>query len=165
MLDPYKLSVKIGGSEFEAEGPEEAVKSQFSQFLEAVKHMGASMPSASRTVLADGRSEAAPPLKRFFAEDDNGLVSLLILPKTDKKEADSLLLLLYGYQEVAEKSTVIAGELMRATRRSGIQLGRLDKTIAVHKSLITEGGTKRGKRYGLNNQGRLVATEILRGML
>ena len=44
MSEPYKIRVKLGANEFDAEGPEEVVKDQFQLFLEAVKQPVAPTP-------------------------------------------------------------------------------------------------------------------------
>ena len=50
---------------------------------------------------------------------------------------------------------------MKAVRQSGVQLPRLDRTIQHYHQLIISGGFKKGKRYGLNNQGLLRAHKLV----
>jgi hypothetical protein len=73
--------------------------------------------------------------------------------------------LLYGYRTLGNASDVNAGNLMQAARQSGLQLTRIDQTISFYQSLITEGGLRRGKRYGINNQGVNHAEQLIQGML
>src|SRR5438874_459406 len=100
MDESYKLRVKVGVSEFEAEGPADIVKQQFSDFLAAVASVSA-MPAAavlsgsaplltiSGTGTAAGTSIAsgvsAPDrneLRRIFSEND-AVISLTALPQTE----------------------------------------------------------------------------------
>ncbi len=104
-------------------------------------------------------------MERVFDVDDEQRVSLNIIPKTENRDADALMLLLYGARVLAKQQDVNAGQLMAAARTSGLQLSRLDKTLATYGHFITEGGVRRGKRYGLNNQGVNHAKHVLRTTL
>lgn len=88
-----------------------------------------------------------------------------MLPKGQQKLADGLLLLLYGFRKLKQQEMVLSLDLMKAARQSGIQLPRLDRTLAKHKELVVEGGAGKGKRYGLNNLGITRAEEIMGGLL
>ena len=59
---PYRLKVKVGDSEFDAQGPEESVKAQFEMFLQAVnatpRQAQATRQQAASHGAADG--SAAP---------------------------------------------------------------------------------------------------------
>jgi hypothetical protein len=165
----YKIHVKIGDSEFSAEGTEALVKEQYDRFLEIVGNK----PAADRSRPSDqkpnsnGNGIAPPPrdkLSRLFEVDGNGLVSLRILPRTDNRDADALLLILYGFKTQADKADVNSGQLMVAAKQSGLQMDRIDRVIAVHKQYVTDGGFKRGKRYGLNNQGVNKAQDLINGL-
>jgi hypothetical protein len=176
MMDtPYKLQVKIGTAEFSAEGPEKSVKEQFNAFLEAVKTAPLATPGVNQGI---GTNNNNPPLlpnaegidqailnRIFTYDEEKGAVSLRILPRTDQREADAIMILLYGFRQLTNKMDVSSSDLMKSARQSGLQFNRLDHTISTYKNLITEGGLRRGKRYGLNNQGVNHAVQIIRGIL
>ena len=168
---PHKLQVRIGDFEFSAEGSEKAVEQQYARFLKLIE-AGARTPKEPEKPRVENNHSPPPPshvhdaakFDRLFAKDANDRISLRILPRTDNRDADALLLLLIGYAVCAGKKDIGSTSLMISARQSGLQLDRLDKTLAVHQQYLTEGGYRRGKKYGLNNQGISRATEIINGM-
>lgn len=176
MVEQYKLQVKLGAAEFTAEGPEKSVKEQFALFLELVRASPPAVsiaPSSANGSHPVGQTPTTMPfpeagmanLNRVFARDESGGVSLRILPRTERRESDALMLLLYGFRKLGNQEDVGSGALMAAVRQSGLQLERVDHAIFIYRSLITEGGYRRGKRYGLNNQGVNHAEQLIAGML
>ncbi|HVN75135.1 MAG TPA: hypothetical protein VMT19_02375, partial [Thermoanaerobaculaceae bacterium] len=95
---------------------------------------------------------------------DKKMVSLRVLPKGQRVAADTIILLLYGYQKLKGMQEVVSGVLLASAKQSGTTLDRIDRTIAVHTDKVHSGGQKRGKRYMLNNQGLLYAEGLLREM-
>jgi hypothetical protein len=184
MDESYKLRVKVGVSEFEAEGPADVVKQQFSDFLAAVAAISATPAGAvlsgsapiltiSGTGTAAGTSivngVSAPDrneLRRIFSEND-AVISLTALPQTETPDADAVLLLIYGYHELKKDDYPVTGvRLMQAAKQSGLhQVDRIDRTIATHDSLVLKAGLKRGRKYQLNNQGIAKAQELIKRML
>lgn len=178
MEDRHRVRFKVGNIEFEAEGEADLVHQQFLQTIQALK----GLPVAQIVQVdaeAAGTAVQLPPdgeggtkngstlddlVSRVLQIDGAGLVSLRLLPQTDKPEADALLLLLYGYQRLANIQPVLAIQLSKSARQSGLQLERIDRDIMKHKSLIGVGGAAKGRRYSLNNQGLRRAEEILRAM-
>ena len=177
MSTTYKLRVKLNGSEFFGAGDKEAVKEDYKAFLEAQATQKPATNGSSRgvsgTSSSSGEGSGGVPhdnieqsiLERVFAVNESGQVSMRILPRTERRDADSLILLLYGYKTLGNQPEINSGVLAQAARQSGLQLNRLDYTIATYQQLITEGGLRRGKRYGLNNQGVNHAEQLIRGML
>lgn len=171
MSDTHKIQIKLGDSEFLAEGSEKAVQGQYELFLKALAALPASPPGKNKNVNGDGRPlmpeseiDQAYLDRVFLRDEETGGVSLRILPRTDKNNADALIVLLYGYRVLSERHDVTSGDLLGSARLSGLTFGRLDHTIKTHQSLITEGGLRRGKKYGLNNQGVNHAEKTIRGM-
>ena len=170
MNTPYKLHVKIGHAEFEAEGSEKSVKEQFDQFLAAIgqkTHTDINSNGQQAAQSADNGSRNtevdATILAKAFRELDDQL-SLLHLPPTETQQADALLLILYGYHRLKDQAAVGVMQLMGCARQSGLQIERADRTIASHMQFVNRGGYKRGSRYGLNNRGIAHCEEILREM-
>jgi len=108
-MDAYKLRVKIGGAEFEAEGAEDTVKAQFDEFKLLVSAQAPIAPvTASKstnqqpaTFTADQSLEVPQGFERLFnADEKNGkkAVTLRLLPQGEERDSVTLLLLLWGFK-------------------------------------------------------------------
>lgn len=175
----YKLNMKLpNGAEFQAEGDRDTVKELFALFLEAQK--GSVAPIAPITPpkpkAEDALGLTPPPtpnaepldralLDRLFSQDRLGNISLRALPRGDDRDADAMLAMLYGFSVLRGDTAVTAARLMSSARQSGIQNIRLYRVIARNSQYITESGTGKGKRYGLNNPGMKQAEAILKATL
>jgi hypothetical protein len=172
MTEPYKVTIKIGDAEFSAEGDKATVDAQFQAFLTALAAVGAVSKGPAPTPAQEtpGEAQADNPslnddqLTKAFI-DGKDSVSMNILPQSQSKAADTLLLLLYGYLHLKDQDMVLGGDLIEAARQSGITLDRVDRTIAKHSSLLRRSGQRKGAKYGLNNQGIIKAKEMLTAML
>lgn len=167
---PYRLRVRLGNSEFEAEGEEALIKEQYQMFLDAVArahHLGQEEQTSSPVAKPDGTSGNATIheslVERVFAVDRDG-VSLQILPNGTTRAADAVLLLLYGHLRLRNESRVYGTQLMKDARRSGLSIDRIDRVISAHRDFYNRGGQRKGSRYSLNNQGVIKAEQILRSM-
>jgi len=90
----------------------------------------------------------------LFKEDRNGVISLRTLPKTEERNADALLLLLWGYLVRKEQVEVTARDLIAGMRQSGVpNLTRIDDILEKYDMFVTSGGVRRGKWYSLTNPG------------
>jgi hypothetical protein len=83
------------------------------------------------------------------------------LPRTEEVNADAIVLLLYGYLQLCDTDTVGSAELLAMAKKSGVRIDRIDRTIADHLMYINKGGSRRGCRYSLNNQGKAYAQQLL----
>jgi hypothetical protein len=167
MEDRHRIKAKIGPHEFEAEGKEAIVIKQYDSFLAAVKAM-ASAPQShdAGAKLAPEQSKLRPDaaipkdvLARVFRDGDP--LSLMHPPKTDKADADGLLMLIYGYTEMMGKPDVTAATLALAARKTGLKVDRLSRSLAAHEALIGVSGAKKGTRYTLNNRGIAEAKRLI----
>ena len=191
MPDVHKLSVKLGTAEFTAEGSEQTIKEQFGQFLAALQAAPPTPPPptppppktpelpATEQKLADaipggnGNGNGTTPLMepdqatldRVFHVGDKDHVSLRVLPRTPNADADALVLILYGFYKLAQRTDVFAPTLMACAKQSGIQIDRSDRVISVNQQYINTAGARRGKRYSLNNRGQSFAQGLLREIL
>lgn len=162
----HKIQVRLGDAEFSAEGSEDAVKEQYGQFLELVRGRVAA-PPRQPTSTALAAAAAQPPASvdaltdRVFDRDKAGKVSLKALPTGASRDADALVLLLYGYRKLLDVHAIVGSQLLRAARQSGLQIDRVDIPLAVRAEFITTAGARRGKRYGLNNRGVAYAEDLL----
>lgn len=174
MADVHKVRIKIGDAEFEAEGSEESVKLQFDSFLAALSARGTTTPQvqADRKTAGNGFELPPPPssglekaqLDRAFSIKDN-VVSLRVLPQTQTREADTLLMLVYGFAAIKSQDMVLGTQLIKAARVSGLNLDRIDRAIGRHDQYLLKGGARKGMKYGLNNPGRAAAEEMIRQLI
>ena len=158
---PYKLHVKIGMNEFEAEGSEDTVKSDYRDFISALKGPAAKniiseLASLGGIAPGNGGGDVATieqrVLDRVFKKDGD-IVSLRHLPTTATKTADAAILLIYGFMKLGGLDEVPITKLNEGLRESGLSLVRLDRHLGVHQALYRKGGQKSGGRFTLNNQG------------
>jgi hypothetical protein len=171
MAETHKLRIKIGDAEFEAEGSQESIKLQYDAFLAA---LAATPKSAAKPPFPwEGQGGGAPDPaanqdqdqligKAYNVDGDKDLVSLKYLPKGENREADALLLLLYGYSKLKGAEAVLGTQLLKAARQSGLTLDRVDRHIAKHDAFLMKGGARKGMKYSLNNQGFVKAAELLK---
>lgn len=166
-----KIAIKLGGAEFTAEGPADLVKEQFAAFMEAASRAAPTRPDGAPEARGGGSAEreedhvdeiTAQLIDRVYGDRGN-TVSLKVLPKGGA--ADALLLLLYAFLNQRGEDEVTGAALAAAADLSGVQMGRLDRTIATRSEFITTSGVRRGKRYGLNNRGIKECERILAGIL
>jgi hypothetical protein len=171
MDSDYKLHIKFGPSiEFNGEGPEEAVKEAYKQFLEALPTLQAAIQPTltAQCVQAEKPVEKAAGvqdelLQRAFRLDDD-IVSLRHLPPADRsnRNADAAILVLYGFKKLLRQDDVPVTRLNEALRTSGITMQRVDRFITANSQLYRKGGQRSGGRYALNNQGELQAENWLK---
>lgn len=177
----HRINTTIRGHHFEAEGPTEVIQAQFARFLEVIANEPA--PVVSQPQLAaqslpapafgEGGGGAAAGsvqplhddvLARVFRREGDEL-SVLGLPQTKDSEADTLVILLYGFARLCGRSNVTGFALTQAARQSGINLERADRALSRRSDLIMAAGNKRGRRYSLNNRGSVFAERVIREMV
>lgn len=170
MQQAHRLKVQLGPHGFEAEGTEEVVNAQYSLFLKAIETAGA-IQDKKTEVPSDGnsksRQESGGSIEdatwgRFFLREGDSDVSLKVLPNTDSPNPDAIVLLLYGYLELCNQDTVASAPLLAMAKKSGLRIDRIDRNIPTSYSrYINKGGSRRGSRYSLNNQGKAYAQQLL----
>jgi hypothetical protein len=172
----YRLKIKIGHHEFEAEGPADVVDSQFQAFKELIASMP--LPLSPYTHLETRKEEIpatiTPPKPDLPGTDaalskimnvDNRVVSLTVRAKTIE---DAVLLILYGQKTLRDNDAITGGEVMEGlTATGGFSIARVDRLL---EKLGRDGdaiviGERRGKRYRLTNAGlakaRIVAADLI----
>lgn len=174
-MSAHKLRVKLGAYEFEAEGSEETVRSQFEEFKQLVESRRPSADiSADKLTVSNGLdintddSARGTPndLSRLFS-DQKGLVTLKILPASKERYADSALLLLHGFKSLKGLEDVPVTILKAALEKSGCQVARVDRILQpyVDARFILKGGLGKGGKYQLTNTGLVKADEIARNLM
>ena len=177
-MDAYKLRVKIGTAEFEAEGPEQMVKEQFAEFKKMIEPRPSNagpaapgaMPNGHRDSGLETAHELPPGYERMYqVEERSGrrFVKLHFLPTGEGREAVALRLVLLGYRKALSEDRVRVTTLLEALRGSGLPLQRLDgyAAEAINQGLLLKGGTGKGGTYGLSVTGVKRAEEELAEML
>jgi hypothetical protein len=179
-MDTYKLKLKIGIHEFDAEGPRDAVEKQFSEFKEMIEKFPASpvalrsggltspgnpQLSAAEGTAAPGLSTDADSLRKIFRLQGKAL-SLSALPQGDSREKDAALLILLGYKLYHSVDELTGSTLLDDLKQSGYPLTRADRILEPYiegaDKLVIRTGQRRGVRYRLTNPGHQRAMQIAR---
>lgn len=172
-VESYKLKIKIGEHEFEAEGPVDIVQDQFATFRDLI----ATFPGRRA-------EEAAPP--EIQPERDGGgaiatgsptglalekisrvdgrVISLTVTPASVQ---EAVLVILLCQRHFRSNDSVTGGEIMDGLRQSGHIAARadyvLDKMAA--EGLVIRIGIGRARRYPLTNAGVTKAQESAKAFL
>lgn len=171
-MDTYKLRVKIGSHEFEAEGPPKDVKAQFEAWKELIGSLpiatgseaGGKLPPYVTEVKT--REGYTAPWDIFRVDDKRKLVTLRVHPSGENKDADAALLTLYGYKQALQQDEVPVTKLKESMEVSGLRPERIDRTLGVHMKtgLIMKTGRAKGGKYRLTNTGFNSADAMARSL-
>ncbi len=167
---PHSLHIKTAAFEFNAQGTEQSVNAQYEKFLQFL--------SATPTITAKAKEEekggGLPPnawkdvpkdaIERVYKEDGE-IVSLRLLPKGDKRDADAILMILFGFAMLKQKNMVPAPDVLMAARKSGVTETRIDRIAHMYRDFIDKGGMRRWSRYGLTNPGTERAFDLFKAMV
>ncbi|MGA2988046.1 MAG: hypothetical protein ABSB39_22050 [Candidatus Sulfotelmatobacter sp.] len=169
-MSEYRLKIKIGNHEFEAEGPADAVAKQFSDFKEIISKIP-DVPVVVATPTAPALSDAAPgpagnnplpppasALNKIFRVEGR-VISMTALPGS---ENDAALLIMLGQKELRDNDAATGSEIKDGLELSGYKPGRIDRTMErfVADGLVLTMGKNRGRKYRLTNQGLVKAQAI-----
>ena len=151
-MENLKLRIKVRDCELEAEGPQTFVHEQFEAFKQLLADM------TQKSVLSELRDEtdrvpsqelSSPPrfpheqalpknspaaaLQKLLAWNDRTQqVTCAVIPEGHLRTADTVLLLLWGYQELRGLSEISAMILNRGLKSAGFSQFRLDR---IHDAL------------------------------
>lgn len=174
----YRLKMKIGQHEFEADGPADVVQQQFEAFKQMVT-LAASTRSPELEPIPEGKTAAVIPtakpttpnapinaasLSKIMRTEDR-IISLTVRPGNAE---DAVLLILYGQRELRQNDSVSGFEVMEGmTSTGGFSVTRVDRLLA---KLADDGdviviGQHRGKRYRLTNAGHARAAYVAESMV
>jgi len=184
-VDAYKLRVKIGAAEFEAEGAEDTVKAQFEEWKSllavptgpqaqalvppASAENGANQQVATFTAEQTG-ADVPQGFERLFAVDDKNskkAVTLRLLPQGEDRDSAALLLLLWGFKRKFGEDRIRVTLLKEVLERSGLTVGRVDRLAdkAQRNGLVLKGGKAKGSTYALTNTGQARAEQEFKQLL
>jgi hypothetical protein len=176
----YRLKIKIGEHEFDAEGPEDKVHAQFEMFKEIISNLPAPVKTPAQRPPADppegaggggsadngGRQNGAQLELDKIMKVDARVVSLTVRAASSE---DAILLILLGQRQYRSNDTVTGGEIADGLNVSGQPVARpdriLDKLSADDKGLVMTVGQRKGRRYRLTNVGVTKAQEIARNLI
>jgi hypothetical protein len=194
MTELRRIRMKMGDAAFEADVPEDRVQPMYDKFI-AVLECRSQIPrrmycqnghapntktfvpyadatrsdpeesvSAAEMVSAEDVRDRSG-LMRIFDVHLDGLVILKILPQGDGKEAEALLLILYGYRRLKNEEDVLATRLLRAAKHSGVIVNRAAPKLATHDRFVVRGGHRKATTYSLTLLGLAMAQEITTKMV
>lgn len=163
-MDNYKLKIRLGDHEFEAEGPVDVVQAQFAEFRDLLNSLPAkkepdqvSLPLQDDPMAEQVSKVPTPHLHlEKILKVEGRKVSLTAQCETVE---EAVLLILLGQMEFRGSQEVTGAEIMDGLKQSGWVMERIDKTL---DKLSREGnvhtmGINRGRRYRLTNLGKRTA--------
>jgi len=169
-MENYRLKLKIGPHEFDAEGDPAVVQAQFAAFKEMVAMAEPFLLTPTTqpaTTRADEKTTTAPDnstntpdamLDKIMRVDEK-VVSLTVRAASID---DAVLLVLYGQKVLRNNDSVTGYEVMQGLTVSGQGIGRVDRVLdkAGRDGSVIVIGQRRGKRYRLTNAGMTKARKI-----
>jgi hypothetical protein len=167
-MELHKLRVKVGPHEFEAEGTEDSVESLFNAWkalIEAPNRANETAPKPPRNPLEDPNLtpliDSATGNALFTLDSGRQVVSLRVHPTGDSRNADALLLLVFGHRMVGMDEVPVT-KLKEAMALSGLRVERVDRAIDPHvrAGLLLKAGSGKGGKYRLSNTG-LARVQVL----
>jgi len=165
-MPEYRLKIKIGDHEFEAEGPAEAVQKQFEAFREIVS----TLPDRKTEIKDPVNTNGIQPVEVSNLNPDpifrttGRVVSLTALPQS---EVDAVLMILFGQRYYRKNDAVTGSEIIDGMEESGYRMPRIDRilTSLEGEGAVSISGAHRGKRYRLSNLGLRRAEGVVREVL
>ena len=182
-MENLKLRIKVRDCELEAEGPQTFVHEQFEAFKQLLADM------TQKSVLSDLRDKTdrvpsqelssplrfpheqalpknspAAALQKLLAWNDRTQqVTCAIIPEGHLRTADTVLLLLWGYQELRGLSEISAMILNRGLKSAGFSQFRLDRIMTPYLKdrLVLRSGVGKGGRYRLTTRGVEKAQDLV----
>lgn len=175
MDDNYRLKIKIGQHEFEAEGPSDAVKEQFQAFKELISSIP-QQPSPHPQKSPTETMESAT-IRNAVPDTSIDVQELSKIMKSDGREValtvrahnieDAILLIIYGQKMLRSKDLSTGGDILAGLESTGIPVVRIDRTLEKlgREGLLIVTGVRRSKRYRLTSIGlnkvRQIAADLL----
>jgi|ERR1019366_1625223 hypothetical protein len=176
MENNYKLKIKIGMHEFEADGPADTVREQFESFKQLITSMpNQSTPLTQNSPVAGEFSGTIPATAQDVAFDDSQLgkimkkearvVSLTIRPQSVEQ---ALLLIILGQRYLRNMEVTTGGEIMAGiSSTGGLTVTRIDRFLEKmgREGDLIVAGEHRSKRYRFTNSGLIKAQKIAKELL
>ena len=169
-MSEYKLRVKIGINEFDAEGPKEFCEELFKRFEVLVNAKIPMIPAVPGTPHADFSHSGNMLIESQFAKAfhlEGDRISLIGRFEGDDRELDAALLILLGHKEINGADSVTADELIYGLKQTGYTIDRADRLMRRGQSrgLLNFSGVRRGTKYRLTVPGITRAKELAKELL
>ena len=176
-MEPFRLKLKVGPHEFEAEGDQESVEKQLAIWRDLIGSPAASAPllaspppavvpaitppAPSPAVVPESRAE----YDRLFRHGGR-VVSLTVLPSGANRDGDAALLILLGQKVYNGDDQVTGMTINDGLQLSGIKVARIDRVWGEHWEVnVIRSGAHRGTRYRLTHPGMARARELAAELL
>lgn len=181
-MEPFRVRLKVGPHEFEAEGDQESVERQLAIWRELIASPSAApapapaiLPPATLPPISGTINASLPPLSggdsradydRLFRHDGR-VVSLTVLPNSNgDREADAALLVLLGQKVFNSEDLVTGAQILEGLKQSGMLVPRADRVFGEHMDVnVMRIGAHRSVKYRLTNQGLARARELAQSLL
>ena len=175
-MEPYRLKVRVGVHEFEAEGSQEAVERQFALWRELVTSLpspppvvtplsGQVTPTGNVTIVPVPPPAGGSGLDKIFRREGR-VITLTVLPTGDQREQDAALLLMLAQQIYNSEDMVTGNTLLEGLKRSGLSVERIDRLFGDYmEQYVLRNGVHRAVRYRLTNPGAAKARELGHGLV
>ncbi len=165
-MDSYRIKVKIGEHEFEAEGPAEMVQSQFEAFKEIIANAPRQTPApSSKPQKQQNEPSGGGELQlEKISKVDGRVVSLTIKPEA---ESTAAMLIMLAQRTYRANETVTASEIKDGLEQSGYRPGRIDRLMQplTDDGSVVRIGARKGARYRFTNQGLVKAQSAAKDAL
>ena len=162
----FKIKVRVGQNEFEAEGPQDVVEKHFESFSQLISQQKTTASTSSPASSVGSSTvfevpESVHPLAKVFHQEGR-FISLIGRPQGDSRELDAALLILFGHKELRGVDAVSADELLYGLKQTGYAIDRSDRLMlrGEEQGLVTRSGIRRGTKYRLTIPGNTRATTI-----
>lgn len=174
-METTRLRVIVGVHEFDAEGPPDQVTAQFQAWKDLIAASVATAAASPSNIYlpvnsvteVKTRDGFAAPWDIFGPDSDRDLMTLKAHPpQGDTRDADAILLVLYGYKKAGNDgegaSEVPVTKLKESLDVSGIRIPRIDRAVASYLSsgYLLKSGRGKGGIYRLTNTGFAKAEEM-----
>jgi len=165
-MDNYRIKIKVGEHEFEAEGPVEVVQSQLEVFKNLIESVSHQMPAGKEVghleVEVPNNKEQLPLDK--ISKVEGRVVSLTIKPEA---ESTAAMLIMLAQRTYRANDTVTASEIKDGLEQSGYRPGRVDRLMQplTDDGSVVRIGARKGARYRFTNQGLVKAQAAARDVL
>ncbi|QEE27280.1 hypothetical protein FTW19_04190 [Terriglobus albidus] len=169
-MDTYRIKVKIGNHEFEAEGSPEIVKEQFASFKEMISCIPAQTVAPPLELIRNNISnqqligdQESVSLDKIFRVE-NRVISLTALPGSI---LDATLLTMLGQRHFRNNDSITGAEVKDGLEQSGYRPDRVDRFIdkLTKEGLVMKIGIGKGSRYRLTNQGVARADSLAKDLI
>ncbi len=181
-MDTYKLRIKKGSYEIEAEVPKEIIASELKAFRdllsleplpqddisEANAEQEEVLPFNGKQPIQTIENIDRKHLKPLFLENKDGLITLGVPPAKGERHApDAILLIALGYQILHNEDQIRVTQLKRSLKESGVIVGRISRVLEndIKQGFLIKTGRGKGGQYRLTNKGKIEAQKLMNDIL